>query len=97
MLTSPQQQRTSEELQQNVARSGLSAEQLAHRLGWTDARLQRTLRVEGSSPADVWRLRDVLVGAVREAGAELVPFSVLTEQKRRDAGVWFGVDQTIPH
>lgn len=96
-LNAQQRLDTSRELAQNLALSGLTAEQLGHRMGWTDARVQRTLRVDGGSPADVWKLRDALVSAVREAGREPAAFSVLTEQKRRDAGLWFGVDQDAPH
>lgn len=92
-LTPEQQRTTSLEISQNVLLSGLSVEQIAHRLGFTDARLERTMRVSGGSPADVWALRDLLVRAVKDAGKQPVPFTVLTDGMRSAAASWFGVSQ----
>lgn len=44
-------------------------------------------------PVDVWQVRDTLEQMVREAGAVPVPHTVLTEEMRGAAAVWFGVGE----
>ena len=89
-LTTKQQDRTSKELKANLQLSGLTGAQVAADLKFTPSRLQDTLDLTaGSHPVDVWQLRDYLDQAVRDAGLEPAPFSVLTEQSRALARMWF--------
>jgi len=89
--------RTADELAANLERSGLTREALAAALGFTASRLDATLRVKRSSdPVDVWQLRDTLEQAVRVAGADPVPFTVLTEASRQSARQWFALRTPPP-
>ncbi len=90
-LSTRQKQHTRAELQANLELSGLSSAELQQVIGWTLPRLTGALTITGADPADVWRLRDVLENAVRDAGRDPVPFSVLTEEVRASASVWFGI------
>jgi hypothetical protein len=88
-LTAEQVRRTAAELAANLERAGLSAADLPRLTGWAPERVAAALALRGADPADVWRLRDVLVAAVRRAGRTPVPFTVLTEQARTAASRWF--------
>lgn len=90
-LTTAQRQQTAAELQANFELSGLSTADLRALTGWTQERVVASLTITGADPADVWRLRDLLDAEVRAAGRTPWPFSVLTEQARAAAEVWFGV------
>ncbi|MHA0034629.1 DUF2316 family protein [Deinococcus sp. PESE-13] len=93
-LNPAEKQRTRQDLQANRQLCPLSDEAIATALGWTPGHLQATLQVT-SHPADVWRLRDFLVQAIRESGGTPAPFSVLTDDKRGAAQGWFG-SWTVP-
>ncbi len=91
-LTSPQRARTAAEFAANFAASGLTREELRERTGLPPARFDSALTMSpGTGPVDAWLLRDTLETAVREAGAELTRFSVLTDDARSAATGWFGV------
>lgn len=90
-LTPAQQRQTAAELQANFELSGLSTADLRQLTGWTQSRVVATLTIDGADPADVWRLRDLLEAEVLAAGRTPVSFSVLTEQVRASAEVWFGI------
>ncbi len=90
-LNADQRKRTTHELAENAALSGLTRAELIGRCGLTSPRFDSALRVGGANPADVWLLRDVLETAVRDAGRTPVAYSVLTEAMRSAAGAWFGV------
>lgn len=90
-LTTEQKQRTAAELQANFELSGLSTADLRQLTGWSQPRVAATLAITDADPADVWRLRDLMEGAVTDAGRTPVPFSVLTEQTRSAASAWFGI------
>jgi hypothetical protein len=87
-LTAAEIERTREELRANLALSGLDVPTLAARLGMSAARTQTALDVSGA-PTEAWFVRDYLVNAVRAAGAEPVPFTVLTDDARTLAQNWF--------
>jgi hypothetical protein len=78
-------------LRANQSLSGLDEAQLELLTGWTPQRLASTLQVDGASPADVWRLRDVLEQAAIRAGKTPVPYTVLTETAQAAARGWFGI------
>lgn len=89
-LSEAERLRTSRELQDNLARSGLTTAQVAADLRYSLSRLQATLALfAGNDPADVWQLRDYLEQVVRDTGGEASPFTVLTESSRSAAQVWF--------
>lgn len=89
-LNAEERQRTSRELQDNLAASALSIEQLARQLGWSAARVESTLAVDSESdPVDVWELRDFLAETTTSLGAKAVPFTVLTSAARMRAAMWF--------
>jgi hypothetical protein len=90
-LTPAQRQQTAAELQANFELSALSTADLRALTGWTQERVVATLTITDADPADVWRVRDLLDAEVRAAGRTPLPFSVLTEQARSAAEVWFGI------
>ena len=90
-LDADQRARTADEFAANLAQSGLTGEQLRARTGLDHERFDAALAVRDADPRDVWLVRDALETAVRDAGGEPVPFSVLTEEMRSAAAGWFGV------
>ena len=97
-LNAQEQAITSRELQANLAATGLSCAQVAADLGWSSLRLQHTLALGlPSSPADVWELRDYLVETVHALDGEETPFTILTEQARPQAQMWFPLRQPPQH
>ncbi|EYB68619.1 hypothetical protein DEIPH_ctg019orf0035 [Deinococcus phoenicis] len=44
----------------------------------------------GSSPAQVWLLRDFLEQAITDLGGTPLPFTVLTDRNRQQSEIWFG-------
>lgn len=92
-LNRAQRERTAAEFAANLAASGLTATQLRERTGLPAARFDAALAVSDATadPVDVWRVRDELETAVREADAPLTPFTVLTDEVRAAAQGWFGV------
>ena len=82
--------RTRAERAANLARTSLTRAEVAADLAFDEARLDAALNAtESGDPSDVWLLRDCLEHAVRDAGGEPVPFTVLTTQSRRMAERWF--------
>lgn len=95
MLTDAQRRRTSTELKTNLTLSGRTPQQISTDLGVTPEQLHATLDVDaGANPVDVWRLRDHLKAAAGQAGAEPVPYTVLTESARGAAQRWFTLRKT---
>ena len=90
-LNASQMDATRRELQANFERSGLSAEAVAARLGVGAADVDTTLQMRHPDPVLVWAVRNVLETAVREAGAEPVPYTSLTEANRANAERLFGI------
>lgn len=85
-LKPAERQATSEQLAANLERSGLNRDQVCEDLDFSDDELQASLELrELVDPVDVWVLRDYLELAVRQAGAEPVPYTVLTEEARTEA------------
>lgn len=90
--------RTRAELAANLARTSLTRAEVAADLAFDEARLDAALNPTGSGdPSDVWLLRDYLEHAVRDAGGEPVPFTVLTTQSRRMAERWFALRAAPRH
>jgi len=90
-LTQEQKSRTRQELRANQQICPLDDRVLCKTLGWTPQQLADTLDVNaGSSPAQVWLLRDFLEQAVSDLGGTPVPFTVLTEDARASSERWFG-------
>ncbi len=84
------------DLDAHLARTSLTRAEVAADLAFDKARLDAALNATGSGdPSDVWLLRDYLEHAVRDAGGEPVPFTVLTTQSRRMAEPWFAL-RTAP-
>ncbi|WP_405009532.1 DUF2316 family protein [Kitasatospora sp. NBC_01539] len=89
-LNAAERRRTSEELAQNLALSGLTPQQVAQDLHLTPRQLQAALDLDpAAGPVDVWYLRDHLEQAVRDAGREPVAHTVLTGEARLLATRWF--------
>lgn len=91
-LNEPQRQATSDELYENLSLSGLTLEAITERLGRTKEETQDAFLVNGTDPRLVWQLRDLLEDAVEATGQVPVAYSVLTEQRRREASNWFGLE-----
>jgi hypothetical protein len=97
-LNDAEQRRTSAELRQNLALTGLTTAEVASDLDFTAARLQSTLEVDyASDPVDVWQLRDYLEQVVLDAGRVPVPFTVLTASSRGRARGWFRLRDAPRH
>ena len=94
-LTEAERKRTSNELRLNLERSGLTRAQASADLGLSTDDFERILSVRGADPSDVWLLRDYLEQAVRDAGGQPAPYTVLTESGRAAAAGWFGL-RTAP-
>lgn len=89
-LKPAERQATSEQLAANLELSGLSREQVCEDLGFSDDELDAALELrELVDPVDVWVLRDYLELGARQAGAEPVEFTVLTEEARTEAYKWY--------
>ncbi|WP_417215597.1 DUF2316 family protein [Arthrobacter sp.] len=89
-LKPAERQATGEQLAANFERSGLSREQVCEDLEFTEDELDASLELrEMVDPVDVWVLRDYLELAVRQAGADPVEYTVLTEEARTEAYKWY--------
>jgi hypothetical protein len=89
-LTFAHRKATSTELQTNLALSGLTPATVERELGLTHEQFEDVLHVSmHAKPHEVWLLRDFLDLAVREAGHEPAPYSVLTPEMREAARRWF--------
>lgn len=96
-LTQEQKSRTRQELWANRQNCPLDDHTLCETLEWTPQQLAETLDVSaGSTPAQVWLLRDFLQQAVSDLGRTLVPFTVLTEDARASSERWFGSRRIPP-
>ncbi|RAX45402.1 DUF2316 domain-containing protein [Arthrobacter sp. AQ5-06] len=84
--------RTSQELASNFRQAGLTSSKVQADLGFTEEQLNDTLTLsQFSDPVNIWILRDYLERAVISAGGTPAPYSVLTEQGRARADIWFGL------
>lgn len=90
-LNKSQRAATHDELQANLALSGLSALSISTDLGLDASRVRAALDVTGARPADVWLVRDYLDRLIRSAGATPRAYSSLTEQNRTAAQAWFSL------
>ncbi|GGF34482.1 DUF2316 family protein [Subtercola lobariae] len=90
-LTRRQIAATRDELAINLARSGLSAPDVAAALHLDLDRVHASLTVNGESPRDVWLIRDYLEHTIRLAGGAPHPYSSLTDEARASARGWFGI------
>lgn len=80
---------TRDELNSNLAPSGLSPSAISTAVGITEARVTAALAVTGSRPEDVWLVRDYLDSIIRAAGSNPRPYSKLGEDMRAKAQDWF--------
>ncbi len=97
-LDDGERRRTGEELRRNRELSGLTEAEIAADLGLAPEEVRGILAMTGvADPADVWLLRDYLEQAVRDAGKEPLPFTVLTERDRPRAERWFGLRAAPRH
>jgi hypothetical protein len=82
----------------NLALSGLTRLQVATDLRFTPQRLRSTLDVDHANDlVDVWQLRDYLEQAVRDAGHQPVPYTVLSRRSRLKARLWFSSRKAPRH
>ncbi|GAA2972881.1 DUF2316 family protein [Streptomyces enissocaesilis] len=97
-LNDAERRQTSDELQTNFALSGLTTAEVAADLHFTPQRLHSALEADPTcDPVDVWQLRDYLIQAVRDAGHQPAPFTVLTQRSRLKARVWFSLRKAPRH
>jgi hypothetical protein len=89
-LSTDQRRRTAEELRANLALAGVTETHLRAGTDLDAHEFREAMHVSPRSrPEHVWLLRDRLVVLVRANGKQPVPFTVLTEEKRAPASVWF--------
>jgi hypothetical protein len=87
-LDSRERAQNASELRANFELAGRTAAELASALGLTQNQLDTALSSSGD-PVSVWLLRDYLVNVVTAAGREPAPFTILTEDARASARIWF--------
>lgn len=96
-LTSDQLRIVSNTLLEDLERTGLSHQEVAHDLNFSEQRLASTLRMSRRADAtDVWLVRDYLHQAALDATGSAAVHTVLTEKARRSAQTWFGL-KAAPH
>ncbi|WP_375388810.1 DUF2316 family protein [uncultured Amnibacterium sp.] len=89
-LSTEQRRRTAEELHANLVLAGVTESHARSGTGLDEHEWREAVRVSSRSrPEDVWLVRDRLVVLVHAAGHEPVPYTVLTEDRRAAASVWF--------
>jgi hypothetical protein len=89
-LTTEQRHRTAEELRANLALAGVTESHLRAGTDLDEYEYREAMHVSTRSrPEHVWLVRDRLEVLVRAAGKQPVPFTVLTEDMRGPASVWF--------
>jgi hypothetical protein len=89
-LSTEQRHRTAEELHANLNLAGVTESHLRHDTDLDEHEFREAMHVSARSrPEHVWLLRDRLVVLVHAAGKQPVPFTVLTEDMRAAASVWF--------
>ncbi|MCM2415947.1 DUF2316 family protein [Streptomyces sp. RKAG290] len=97
-LNTAERLRTSAELKNNLALSGLTLHEVAEDLRFTPERLQSTLEAGTTAdPVDVWQLRDYLDQALRDAGGQPASCSALTGRARLKARMWFSLRDAPRH
>ncbi|GAA4682744.1 DUF2316 family protein [Frondihabitans cladoniiphilus] len=97
-LTTRTQAATREELATNLSLAGETPDEIATKIGLSEARVLAALDVAGARPEDVWLVRDYLDHVISEAGGTPRPYSSLSEQMRAAAENWFplvDVDQAM--
>lgn len=92
-LNRAERDQTAREFEANLKQSGLTINELQQKSGLSSERFMSAFVVaeRGADPRDVWLIRDLLETAVAQNGAELVPFSKLTDDARSAAAGWFGI------
>ena len=89
-LTAEQRRRTAEELHANLVLAAVTESRLRADTDLDEHDFREAMHVSPRSrPEDVWLLRDRLVVLVHAAGRQPVPFTVLTEDARAAASIWF--------
>ncbi|MDD7582695.1 DUF2316 family protein [Corynebacterium sp. 32222D000AT] len=90
-LNNKERQAAAAEIAENLRRAGIDEPALQALTGLPDGRFAAALNVTAAcDPADVWLVRDAVVKAVVDAGAEPYPFSKMADSMRDAAGKWFG-------
>jgi len=89
VLSPAEQDRTRQELERELTRSGWTAERLAAALEVPVDRVHAALDVCAARPADVWMVRDLLAVIVRGDGGSPGPFTCLSDAARASAESWF--------
>jgi hypothetical protein len=89
-LSTEERRRTAQELRANLALAGVTESRARGGTDLDEHEWREAMHVSSRSrPEDVWLVRDRLVVLVRAAGRRPVPFTVLTEDMRAAASVWF--------
>ena len=89
-LTPEQRHRTAAELRANLALAGVTEARARAGTDLDEHAWREAMHVSPRSrPEDVWLIRDRLLVLVHAAGRQAVPFTVLTEESRAAASVWF--------
>ena len=89
-LSIEQRHRTATELHANLTLAGVTESHLRGDTDLDEHEFREAMHVSSRSrPEHVWLLRDRLVVLVHAHGKQPVPFTVLTEDMRAAASVWF--------
>ena len=96
-LTEAQTARTGQELRRHLEASGLTRQQLCDWLDLAPGELEHVLQMDGDAhPITTWLVRDALDQAVARRGADAGGWSVLTCARRREARLWFRLQEVPP-
>lgn len=89
-LNTEQRHRTADELHANLVLAGVTEAHLRADTDLDEHEFREAMHVSTRSrPEHVWLVRDRLEVLVHAAGKRPVPFTVLTEDMRAPASVWF--------
>ncbi|MGX6600991.1 DUF2316 family protein [Micromonosporaceae bacterium Da 78-11] len=89
-LNDEERARTGQELAENFRLAGSTPDEIRAALDFSFEQFEDTLTVRpGGRPQDVWLLRDHLEDLIRAQGVTPVPYTVLTDEAREAAAVWF--------
>ncbi|WP_314301244.1 DUF2316 family protein [Kocuria palustris] len=96
-LTDAQTARTGQELRRHLEVSDLTRQQLCEWLDLSPSELEHVLQMDGHAhPVTTWLVRDALDQAVAEFGADAGGWTVLTAARRREARLWFRLQDVPP-
>lgn len=96
-LTAAKMARTGQELRRHLEASGLTRQDLCDWLDLSPTGLEYVLQMDGDAhPVTTWLVRDALDQAVMGSVADAGGWTVLAAARRREARLWFRLQDVPP-